>query len=87
MHGTLGQLKELSPWLSYKRMSDNVPVKARLVMAGEEKLMEVDENRLNSLTCPTCRRLLAQRNASAFPNFLFEPTVFHSLHRPIEKKA
>ena len=74
----------LGPWIRYKRMVDNFPLSARLVMRGDKKMLEVKEKRMGDFHCPNCKYLLTQQSTGQFPNFYLEPKKFHAAHRLVD---
>jgi hypothetical protein len=71
-----------TPWLQYKRRSDNMKVEARLFQKGATKLMEVKESKQEDFHCPACRELLSRGNGSLFPHLILEPHIFHERYKP-----
>ncbi|KKN17678.1 hypothetical protein LCGC14_0963370 [marine sediment metagenome] len=74
----------LSPWMKFKRYSDNVKVEARLVQVGDRKLMEVRESKGDEIVCSCCGHILSQVGGKLIPNFQLEPKIFHERHKPLD---
>lgn len=74
----------LSPWLRYRRYSDNREVSGRLVERGGKRFIEVKEHLVENFRCPKCNELLTQGDTKAFPNFFLEPPIFHERHKPVQ---
>ena len=72
------------PWKRYKRHADNVKLEARLVELEGKKFMEARESRGECITCPYCRETLSILSGNEWPNFVLEPKVFHTRHRPLD---
>lgn len=72
-----------SPWLKYKRYSDNVKVEARLTTTRGRKFIEIKETRTGNLCCPACGEVLSHMTWENIPNFFLPPAVFHAKYKPI----
>jgi hypothetical protein len=74
----------LTEWKRYKRYSDNRRVKARLIERDGKKLIEINEPRMETFSCPFCGEMLTQADTGSFPNFFLEPPIFHQKHKPVD---
>ncbi len=73
----------VSPWINYKRRSDMIKVRARIVEWDDGKFMEIEAPGGDQTTCPHCKAVISETRGQKVLTTYLRPRAFHEQYKPI----